>query len=108
MQKNNRPKNILVARFSALGDVAMTLPSVYNACYANPGTQFYFLSRYHPAQVFINHPDNLTIVPVNLDNFKGAAGLRRLAKARQKLGVSSPSSLIMSRPLTSYLVIKPF
>lgn len=84
MQKNNRPKNILVARFSALGDVAMTLPSVYNACYANPGTQFYFLTRHHPAQVFINHPDNLTIVPVNLDNFKGAAGLRRLAKALRK------------------------
>ena len=75
---------MLIARFSALGDVAMTLPSVYNACYANPDTQFYFLTRRHPSQVFINRPDNLTLISVNLDNYKGVMGMRRLAQALKK------------------------
>lgn len=84
MGKNKERKRILVARFSALGDVAMTLPSVYNACYANPDAEFYFLTRHHPAQVFINRPDNLTVVGVNLDNYKGLGGIIRLAKSLMK------------------------
>lgn len=71
----------MISRFSALGDIAMTLPSVYDACTANPDIDFYFLTRHHPAQVFINRPSNLTIAPVNLDNYKGTKGLWRLAKA---------------------------
>lgn len=79
MQRKNR--NVLISRFSALGDVAMTLPSVYNACVANPDDNFYFLTRNHPAQVFINKPDNLTVVGIDLNNYKGAAGIWRLAAA---------------------------
>ena len=59
-RKNKKGRDILISRFSALGDVAMTLPSVYNACSANPDDRFYFLTRNHPAQVFINRPENLT------------------------------------------------
>lgn len=73
-----------MSRFSALGDVAMTLPSVYDACTANPDDDFIFLTRHHPAQVFINRPRNLTVAPVNLDNYKGPAGMLRLAKALRK------------------------
>lgn len=80
---------MLVSRFSALGDVAMTLPSVYDACAANPGTRFYYLTRHHPAQVFINRPDNLTMAAVNLDNYKGIAGMWRLSKAlRKRYGIT--------------------
>ena len=64
-----------------LGDVAMTLPSVYNACYANPHDNFYFLTRSHPAQVFINKPENLSVIGIDLDNYKGVAGIWRLARA---------------------------
>lgn len=84
MPRNKEQRNVLVARFSALGDIAMTLPAVYDACTANPDTQFYFLTRHHPAQLFINAPANLTVVPVNLDNYKGVGGMWRLAKALRK------------------------
>lgn len=81
MQRKSKIRNILISRFSALGDVAMTLPSVYNACLANPDDRFYFLTRNHPAQVFINKPENLTVVGIDLDNYKGFSGLWRLSSA---------------------------
>lgn len=81
MPKNKERKAVLISRFSALGDVAMTLPAVYDACTANPDADFYFLTRHHPAQVFINKPSNLTMTPVNLENYKGVQGMRRLARA---------------------------
>lgn len=84
MPRKNKGRNVLISRFSALGDVAMTLPSVYNACMANPDDNFYFLTRIHPAQVFINAPENLTVVGVDLDNYKGVAGIRRLASSLKK------------------------
>lgn len=81
-------KNVLVARFSALGDIAMAIPVVYNACAANPDMQFYFLTRKHPATLFINPPENLTVVPVNTDDYKGVGGMFRLAgELRGKFGV---------------------
>ncbi len=84
MPRKNKGRNVLISRFSALGDVAMTLPSVYNACMANPDDNFYFLTRIHPAQVFINAPENLTVVGVDLENYKGVAGIRRLAASLRK------------------------
>lgn len=83
MQRNkgNKSKNILIARFSALGDIAMTIPTVYNACRANPDRHFYFLTRHHPASLFINAPENLTVVGVDLENYKGIAGIYRLASS---------------------------
>lgn len=89
-RKNKGSRNILVSRFSALGDVAMTLPSVYNACTANPDDRFYFLTRHHPAQVFINLPENLTIVGIDPANYKGVAGMWRLAGAlRSRFGIDT-------------------
>lgn len=90
MQKNkgNRSKNILIARFSALGDIAMAIPTVYNACRSNPDRQFYFLTRHHPASLFINAPENLTVVGVDLSNYKGVGGIMRLADSlRVRYGI---------------------
>lgn len=81
MPRNKEQRAVLISRFSELGDVAMTLPSVYDACTANPDVSFYFLTCHHPAQVFINLPANLTVVGVNLDNYRGIGGTWRLAKA---------------------------
>lgn len=81
MPRKNKGRNILISRFSALGDVAMTLPSVYNACLANPDDNFFFLTRHHPAQVFINAPANLTVIGVDLGNYKGIGGMWRLANS---------------------------
>ena len=40
--KKELPRNVLVMRFSALGDVAMTIPVVYSVCRSNPATGSYF------------------------------------------------------------------
>jgi ADP-heptose:LPS heptosyltransferase len=64
MQKNSKelPHNVLVMRFSALGDVAMTIPVVYSVCRCNPGTRFIFLTKKSQASLFINPPTNLVVL----------------------------------------------
>ncbi|MDE6443620.1 MAG: glycosyltransferase family 9 protein [Muribaculaceae bacterium] len=78
MGKKTEARNILITRFSALGDVALALPVVYDACRKNPGRNFVFLTRKLPAKLFIDHPENLTVVGIDTAAYKGVAGLRRL------------------------------
>lgn len=83
------PQSILITRFSALGDIAMTIPTVYNACRTNPDRRFYFLTRPHPASLFINAPENLTVIGIDLDKYKGPAGMARLAsELKSKYGIT--------------------
>ena len=70
----------LCCRFSALGDIALTIPSVYNACRSNPDMQFLFLTRERPAEMMIDTPENLKVVGVNLDDYRGVAGIWRLSR----------------------------
>lgn len=70
--------SVLAIRFSALGDVAMSLPSLYDACLAMPDRQFVLLTRSRAASIFCNHPDNLTIVTPDLKSYSGPIGLLRL------------------------------
>lgn len=102
--------NVLVSRFSALGDIAMTIPTVYNACTANPDRHFYFLTRRHPASLFINAPENLTVAGVDLDNYKGIRGLWRLASSlRVRYGIDLYVDLhdvIRTRLLRVFLTLK--
>lgn len=39
------PTNVLVARFSALGDVCMAIPVVYGVCRANPDVRVVFVTN---------------------------------------------------------------
>lgn len=70
---------MLVSRFSALGDVAMAVPSLYDACRSNPGRRFVMLTRRHPAKLFINAPENLEVVRIDTDDYKGIGGIWRLS-----------------------------
>ena len=82
--------NILMARFSALGDIAMTLPEVYDACLASPERDFYFLTRQHPSKMFANAPSNLTVAGVDLERYKGLRGMWRLARElRDEYGIDT-------------------
>ncbi len=81
MAKGSETHCVLVSRFSALGDVAMTLPAVYDACAANPDVRFVMLTRSLPATIFINRPWNLVVEGVDLDEYKGIGGMWRLASA---------------------------
>lgn len=78
-QKNNKDNTrVLITRFSAVGDIAMTIPLLYSLCREYPKAQFMFASRERFGQFFINKPENLQFIGVNLDEYKGPIGLFRL------------------------------
>lgn len=90
MAGNNKPRAVLLARFSALGDVAMCVPALYNACAANPDVRFIFLTRKFPAGMLLNPPSNLKVEGINLADWKGAAGMWRLvASMRRRYGIDT-------------------
>lgn len=71
---------ILVMRFSALGDVAMTIPVLYSACLANPDREFVMLTKKFPASMFLNPPANLKTIGVDTNEWSGVGGLLRLGE----------------------------
>ena len=86
VQKNNRYganprglKRVLVARFSALGDVAMAIPVLYSAARCYPEVEFIFITRPAMTSMFVNHPANLKPVGVDLKKeYHGATAMWRL------------------------------
>lgn len=69
---------VLLFRFSALGDVAMTVPALYDACLANPSTRFVMVTQGAGSRLFAERPANLEVVAVNLRQYPGPAGMLRL------------------------------
>ena len=86
MARSDKPlRNVLVIRFSALGDVAMTIPVLYPVCRANPDTRFIMLTKPWPATMFLDKPDNLEVVGVDVSKeHKGLLGLIKLASHLRK------------------------
>jgi ADP-heptose:LPS heptosyltransferase len=69
-------KKILIIRFSALGDVAMTIPVVYSLAKNNPDTEFVFLSKPALRKLFFNAPTNFRFEEIDFKNrHKGLFGL---------------------------------
>lgn len=71
-------RSVLIARFSALGDVAMTIPVIYSACACYPDVRFTMVTRSSMTKIFINPPANLTVTGVNLEDYPGIQGIYRL------------------------------
>lgn len=71
-------QHILVLRFSALGDVAMTLPLIYSAARAYSDVKFSVVTRPFFARLFMNHPKNVEIVAINPKEYSGVLGTARL------------------------------
>lgn len=97
MAKNDgsQPRNVLVMRLSALGDVAMTIPVLYPACRANPATRFIMLTKKWPASMFHDRPDNLEVVGIDpKKEYKGMIGLIRLAsRLRREYDIDAVADL---------------
>jgi len=71
-------KRILVIRFSALGDVAMTVPVIHAVLEQHPDLEMVVLTRPAFRELFGNHP-RLQVVGADLKGkHKGFAGLYRL------------------------------
>lgn len=86
---------VLVTRFSALGDVCMTIPVVYGACLANPSLHFVMLTKPAAAGLFLNTPRNLTVITADLKNeYGGALGaVKLLDRLRKDYGVTMMADL---------------
>lgn len=80
-------KTVLITRFSAVGDIAMTIPLLYSLSESYPEHRFIFVSRERFGQFFIDKPENLDFIGINLDNYKGIRGLYRLYR---KLSAQKP------------------
>jgi ADP-heptose:LPS heptosyltransferase len=94
-KSDHRPRNVLVMRFSALGDVAMTIPVLYPVCEANPGTRFVMLTKKWPSSMFHDRPANLMVMGVDFKtDYKGFAGLLKLARhLRRKYAIDAVADL---------------
>ena len=58
----------------------MTIPLLYSLARTYPDDRFIFVSRERFGQFFINKPENLLFIGINLDNYKGLTGLYKLYK----------------------------
>lgn len=72
--------HILVIRFSAFGDVAMTVPVLWTVARRYPQHRFTVLSRESMRPLFLQMPDNVNFRGVNLkdEHYKGILGMIRL------------------------------
>lgn len=72
-------KTILAYRFSAFGDVAMTVPVCIEFLEQNPDVKLIFISREHFRDLFDGHP-RLIFKGISFDDYKGVWGIRKLTK----------------------------
>ena len=63
-----------------MGDVAMTIPVVYSVCRTYPEKHFMMLTTVFASTLFINPPDNLRVMGVDTNAYRGIGGLRRLSR----------------------------
>jgi len=71
-------KRILVARLSAMGDVALAVPAIHNVLEANPNLEIVMLTR-NQFQVFFGSHPRLSFHPIDLKGkHKGLLGLKKL------------------------------
>ncbi len=71
--------DVLILRFSAIGDVAMTVPVVDSLARRYPDDRYTVVSRSFLAPLFAHCPDNVRFVGVDLQNdYKGIRGMYRL------------------------------
>ncbi|MBU4538804.1 MAG: glycosyltransferase family 9 protein [Weeksellaceae bacterium] len=74
---------ILAYRFSAFGDVAMTVPVLTEFLEQNPGVEIVMVSRKNFKDLFEGIP-NLTFKGVDIDEYNGFFGIQKLAKELTK------------------------
>lgn len=65
-------------RFSAMGDVAMTVPVVHSLALAHPEIKITMLTRNNLVPFYQWMPANVSCIGVNLNDYKGVVGLERL------------------------------
>ena len=83
--------NVLITRFSALGDVAMTIPVIYSVCRCSPDIRFIMVTKPSMTGIFINSPSNLKVIGADVKNdYVGIRGLwRLLSELKQQYSIDA-------------------
>ena len=87
MAQNKKPKykNVLVIRFSAIGDVAMTVPVLQSVARAYPDTPFTMLSNARFVPLFAGMPANVSFLGVDLKkDYHGFGAMLKLFLSLRK------------------------
>lgn len=88
-----RPSHILVIRLSAMGDVAMTVPVLKKITEEYPELKITFLTRAFLAPLF-KDLHNVSVFEADIHGrHKGIAGLKRLSREVQDLGIDAVADL---------------
>lgn len=70
----------MLTGFASMGNVAMTIPIVYPVCQANPNISFTLTTRKENENIFVNKPNNLTVVGIEMKKYRTCVGAVKLAK----------------------------
>lgn len=74
-------KRLVILRFSALGDIAMTLPVIYSVAMEYPDVEIYVATRPFFGRMFINPPANVKVLTFDLkEKYRGLGGTLRIAR----------------------------
>lgn len=87
---------LLVIRFSALGDVAMTVPVIDSLARQYPELDITVLSRPFMQPLFAEAPSNVHFRGVDVNRYKGLGGLFRLFRELKKRGIMMPWPTFMT------------
>lgn len=71
-------EKVIVLKFREFTDVIMTLPVLYSACIGHKSHEFVLVTKKSLTELFVNPPDNLTVTGIELDDYQGLGGQRRL------------------------------
>jgi ADP-heptose:LPS heptosyltransferase len=84
LKKNVSVKRLLVMRFSAMGDVAMTVPVLYALASQNPQLRITMLTRTRFVPIFDWLPANVQVKGIEFKENDGIAGLTKIYKNLRK------------------------
>lgn len=77
-------KRLLVIRFSAMGDVALTVPVVHSLAQQHPELRITVLTKQFCAPMFDWMPGNVEVMGIDLSKVNGLPGLERLYQQLSK------------------------
>lgn len=84
---------ILAVRFSALGDVAMSVPVIHSVARSHPDDEILVLSRERWGALFSNMPPNVQFYGVDLKEYDGLRGLARLYRELRMESIDAVADL---------------
>lgn len=92
-EETKKIKKILVTRFSAMGDVAMVVPVLTLVARQHPELRITMVTRKKFVPLFEWVPPNIEVKGIEMDNYKGIAGLERLFGSLNKQGFDAYADL---------------